>query len=61
MSFIDFIIKYFLFAFLIQSREMLTGLKIKYGKFLRLCAVGSLSPGRVCGSLEQYRSCTGRQ
>ena len=32
MPFIDFIIKYFLFAFLIQSFEMLIWFEIKHGK-----------------------------
>ena len=32
MPFIDFIIKYFLFAFLIQSFEMLIWFKIKHRK-----------------------------
>lgn len=46
MSLIDSIIKYFIFSSLIQSREMLAWLKIKYRKLPRLCAAGSLSLGR---------------
>lgn len=37
MSLIDSIIKYFLFASLIENREVLTWLKIKYRKLPRLC------------------------